>query len=554
MARVLIVDDEHSMRFTLKEFLSSEGHKVATAEDVQAAHTLLEQNDYDVLVADIILPGPSGIELLRMVREMKKSVRVILMTGAPTVEAAADAVRSGATDYLVKPISKLDITRAVNLATREKDLEDLRVTLQEEDRVHHEQLEALVQKRTRELLEANCRLSTAMEELKRTQMRMIEHERLNALGKMASGIAHDFNNILMPLLGYSELLLSEAASTMSPQDKDLALRNIHEAACEAKEVVRRLRELYRPRETTPLQAVNVKSLLERVARLTEPAWKTQAQVEGRPIKVVVAADKSFAVTGNDTALGEALTNLVLNSVDAMPSGGTITLAAGMEAHRVAISVTDTGTGMTEEVRLRCMDPFFSTKGDRGTGIGLSICHGVIQRYDGLIDVTSSPGKGTTIRIRMPAAKNDAVRDQNMAPKAPGRKWGRILIVDDDDKTRTALSMYLKGRADEVVLASSGRQGIDLITQQQFDVVITDRAMPDINGDEVAKAVKASSPATPVVMLTGLGDIMKTSADAPEGVNTVLSKPITAVELLDALQTIPGKGWDGVGRGSQRPNG
>ncbi len=188
MARVLIVGDERSVRLTLKEFLVAVGHEVATAEEARAARSLLEQNEYDVVVSDIALPGQSGLDLLRTVREMRKGIQFLLMTGAPDVEMAADAVRNGATDYLIKPISKLDIVRAVNLAVR------------------------------------------------------IEQERRNALGQMASGIAHDLNNILMPILGYSELLTSEAGAQMNQQERDDALREIHRTACEAKEIVRRLRE------------------------------------------------------------------------------------------------------------------------------------------------------------------------------------------------------------------------------------------------------------------------------------------------------------------------
>ncbi len=186
MARVLIVDDERSIRFTLREFLAADGHDVATAENVPAALAMFEHGEFDVVVTDIILPGLSGLDLLRKIREMQKRIQVILMTGAPAVETAADAVRSGATDYMIKPISKLDAIRAVTPAARVKTLEDLRVRLEEADRLHHEQLEVLVQKRTRELSEANCRLSTAMEELKSTQLRLIEQERLNALGQMAA--------------------------------------------------------------------------------------------------------------------------------------------------------------------------------------------------------------------------------------------------------------------------------------------------------------------------------------------------------------------------------
>jgi DNA-binding NtrC family response regulator len=200
MARVLIVGDERSVRLTLKEFLVAVGHEVATAEDARAARSILEQNEYDVVVSDIALPGQSGLDLLRTVREMRKGIQFLLMTGAPDVEMAADAVRNGATDYLIKPISKLDIVRAVNLAVR------------------------------------------------------IEQERRNALGQMVSGIAHDLNNILMPILGYSELLTSEAGAQMNQQERDDALREIHRTACEAKEIVGQLQGLYRQKEGPPFPA------------------------------------------------------------------------------------------------------------------------------------------------------------------------------------------------------------------------------------------------------------------------------------------------------------
>jgi signal transduction histidine kinase len=537
MAKVLVVDDEQNMRFILTEFLTSGGHDVTSAESVPAARAVLKEGNFDVVVADIILPGQSGLDLLRIVRDMGKHIQVLLITGVPTVETAADAMRNGATDYLVKPITKPDILRAVGLAARVKALEDVRAKLEEADRLHSEQMELLVQRRTRELSDTNAQLAKAMEELKHTQMRLIEQERLNAIGQMASGIAHDFNNILMPILGYSEMLLSNSGTNLTQQERDTALRDIYEAAKEAKEIVRRMRELYRPKEEVPLQTVNVRSLMERISRLTEPAWKTQAQAEGRPIRLVVSADESIAVTGNEASLCEALTNLVLNAVDAMPTGGTIDLIAETRDDRVTISVKDTGSGMPEEVRRRCTDPFFSTKGDRGTGLGLSICYGVVRRHDGQMEVVSAPGQGTTIRIGLPLASRPAPREAAGKVEAVGRKWRRALVVEDDARTRTTLARYLEGVVKEVVLASGGQEAVDILGRGSFDLVITDRAMPDMNGDEVAKAAKKASPGTPVVMLTGFGDLMHASMDLPDGVDRILSKPVTAFELMEALATL-----------------
>lgn len=537
MAKVLVVDDERNMRFILREFLASGGHEVSMAEDVPSACSILKGTDIDVVVTDIVLPGQSGLELLRIVRDMGKRIQVLLLTGAPTVETAADAIRSGATDYLVKPVTKPDMLRAVGLAARVKALEDMRARLEEADRLHSEQLELLVQKRTRELSDTNAQLAKAMEELKHTQMRLIEQERLNAIGQMASGIAHDFNNILMPILGYSELLLSGSGANLTQEERDAALRDIYEAAREAKDIVRRMRELYRPKEELPLQPVNIKALLERVARLTEPAWKTQAQAEGRPVRLAVSAPGSLSITGNEPSLCEAFTNLVLNSVDAMPSGGTISIVAERVDDHVIVSVSDTGTGMPEEVRRRCTDPFFSTKGDRGTGLGLSICYGVVRRHDGHMEVASAPGQGTTIRIRLPLARDAFAAETVEKTGSAVRRWRRTLVVDDDGRTRAALSRYLDGVVDDIVLVSSGLEAVELLKRESFDLVITDRAMPDINGDDVAKAVKAAYPRTPVVMLTGFGDLMHANMDLPDGVDRILSKPVTAFELMEALQDV-----------------
>jgi len=142
-------------------------------------------------------------------------------------------------------------------------------------------------------------------------------------------------------------------------------------------------------------------VIEQTVSLTQPKWKTQARSSGRTIEVVTNLEDVPPVTGNPSELREALTNLIFNAVDAMPEGGTITLRSHSEDQAVLCEVSDTGTGMSEDVRTRCLEPFFSTKGDKGTGLGLSMVFGTIKRHNGTLDIESAVGRGSTFRIRFP---------------------------------------------------------------------------------------------------------------------------------------------------------
>ena len=194
MAKVLIVDDEKSIRRTLSEFLKTAGYEVETADDARRAFDLLQTGNFDVVVTDIILPGPSGVDLLHMIRKASLRVQVILMTGEPTVDTATEAIRSGAFDYLNKPVTRQPFCTPWPMRPEIKAIDDERERLAESNRSIGRSSNRLVDERTRDL-------SRALEDLKSAQERVIRQERLSALGQMASGIAHDFNNALMPIAG-----------------------------------------------------------------------------------------------------------------------------------------------------------------------------------------------------------------------------------------------------------------------------------------------------------------------------------------------------------------
>jgi signal transduction histidine kinase len=253
-------------------------------------------------------------------------------------------------------------------------------------------------------------LQIAYGELQSAQEQIIQQERLRAVGQMASGVAHDLNNTLTPILGYTDLLLRDP---QLPEGLRERVRWIHTAGQDAAAVVQRLQLFYRPPTPAELtQSVNLVQLVRQIPELTRPKWRDEAQHTGRTIEVELDLCDTAPVRGIAHELREVLTNMVLNAVDAMPSGGQITLRVRATDETVCAEVTDTGTGMTEEVRLHCFEPFFTTKGNTGTGLGLSVCHGIIQRHGGTIE---------SIRLRGRARPSASTCRWEVRPKL-SRRW------------------------------------------------------------------------------------------------------------------------------------
>jgi signal transduction histidine kinase len=533
MARVLIVDDERSIRITLAEFLREDGFDVDTAEDAFIAEQLLRAGSYDVVVSDVILPKINGVELLHKIRGASPHVQVIIMTGEPTVETASEAVRAGASDYLFKPITKQAILRAVSNASRVKSIDDEKRRLEEVNRKYQEDLEHLVDERTAALVTSNRKLKEAMADLKKAHEQVIRQERLRALGQMVSGIAHDFNNLLMPILGMTDFLLDDPEMWQDVAETRSTLETIKAAATDAREIVRRLREFYNPGEQLATVPLDLDIVVQEVVSLTESIWRAQAEAEGRSVELEVDVAEAVEVQANGSQLHELLTNLIINAVDAMPEGGTISVKARGEDKRVAVEVSDTGTGMPEDIRKRCLEPFFSTKGERGTGMGLAMCYGIVQRHGGKLDIESVSGQGTTVRFTLPVALEEAA-SETQQPRVVSAVELNVLVADDEVWVQKVLSKCLERDGHGCVVVATGEECLAQLASQPFDLVITDRAMPQMSGDEVARRVKETHPDLPVIMLTGFGDIMNYADELPEGVDLVLSKPVTPEELREAI--------------------
>jgi len=309
---------------------------------------------------------------------------------------------------------------------------------------------------------------------------------------------------------------------------------IHTAAEDSAKIVARLREFYRYREENDVfTPVPLNDLIQQVISLTQPRWKDQAQANGVQVTMKTELQNIPTIAGNEAELREMLFNVVFNAIDAIEKAGTITFRTSMHEGCARLQVIDNGTGMTEEVRLRCLEPFFSTKDEHGTGLGLGIVYGIIRRHDGTIQIESAPAKGTTVTISLPLYKED----RPPAPPAPASVMERplhILVVEDEPLVREVIEVYLREDNHIVLTASNGREGLEKYRSGTFDLVLTDRAMPECNGDVLAAEIKKLSPHQPVILLTGFGDLMSGAGEKPEGVDLVVSKPFTLNSLREAM--------------------
>ncbi len=383
-----------------------------------------------------------------------------------------------------------------------------------------------------DLREVNRELEKALTDLKETQQQVIQQERLSAIGQMASGIAHDFNNTLTPILGFAEVLIKNPAMLDDREETLRCLEMLRTSAQDASNVVSRLREFYRPAETNEeFPIVDLARIIQQAVSLTEPKWRYQAQATGNTVRVTTEFKALPMIAAEESALREVLTNLLFNAVDAMPEGGCISLVTSIEDDKAVLRVSDTGTGMTESVRQRCLEPFFSTKGERGTGLGLSMVHGIIERHRGQLEIQSAVGKGTAFIIRIPLAETAPIKEASAELAAHSRPALNVLIVDDEPRVLEVLSMHLRCDGHNVSTATSGREALEKFRLRQFDLVILDRAMPEMNGEQTAHFIKQVNQNIPVIMLTGFGALIEVTGAQSQAVDVVLSKPVT----IDALR-------------------
>ncbi|HEX8284251.1 MAG TPA: GAF domain-containing protein [Pyrinomonadaceae bacterium] len=359
-------------------------------------------------------------------------------------------------------------------------------------------------------------------------------DKLRALGQLASGVAHDFNNALAAILGRAQLLRRSASDEGVARGLDIILTAAEDAAA----TVRRIRSFARQLPGEGRAEVRVVELLRDAVEITRTRWENDARARGLSYEVKVEGDPALHTRGNASELREVFVNLVVNAIDAMPAGGRLNISCGRRGERLRLLFADTGTGMAEEVRARIFEPFFTTKGVHGTGLGLFVSYGIVERHGGSISAASQAGRGTTFTIDLPHAE-PAPREPEAAPtpepratRGPSRSLS-VLVVDDEESVRETLAEMVEVLGHNVRRADGGRAALAALAAEEFDLVFTDLSMPEMDGWEVARAVRRRSPRTRIAVVTGYGkDAARTQGDAPA--DMVIGKPFDFAQVEEVL--------------------
>jgi len=359
------------------------------------------------------------------------------------------------------------------------------------------------------------------------EQQLVHLERLHAVEELAAGISHNLNNILTGVLGPAQLL------EMSTDDPKL-LREVDDiltSAWRARDVVRRLNQSVRG-EGEKLYSVSVAKVVEEAVRTAQPRWKDEAEAKGIAIDVVSEVGKVSPIKGTRSGLHDALLNLLLNAVDAMPEGGTITVRAREDKRGVQVQVRDTGIGMDAETRQRVFEPFFTTKRTVDVGLGLSAAYGLVKSWGGEVEVESAVGRGTCFTVHLP------VWAEPEDPEGEPERQGRILVVEDDERVCHVLSRFLE-REHQVEVAENGREALEGFVPGRYDVVLIDLGMPGMPGDQVARRMRDVDPSISAVLITG----WELEVDDPrlQEFDFHLEKPVNLNRLQEVVDRVLAQG-------------
>ncbi|MBI3105002.1 MAG: response regulator, partial [Candidatus Rokubacteria bacterium] len=369
-------------------------------------------------------------------------------------------------------------------------------------------------------------LRRTLEDLKAAQDTVVQGATLRAVGELAAGAAHHLNNLMAVVLGRTQLLLMREP----PQQMIQSLKTIERAVVDAADTVRRIQAFSRTDRGEALSPeVDLNAVIREGVQITRPRWEQEAKGKGAGIEVVFEPGPLPNISGRAAEFREVITSLILNAVDAMPKGGRIHIRTMRDGDRAVVSVKDTGVGMSSEVKRRVFEPFYTTKGVKSTGLGLAVAYGTVRSRGGDITVESTEAQGTTVSFWVPLGP--AVQTAPVAAATPART-GAVLVIDDEDPVRELVAEVLASQGHRVMTACGGREGLERFEAGQFDLVITDLGMPDITGWDVVRGVRARRPETPVLLVTGQGEVVETPADIR--VDGVISKPFDVARLTAAV--------------------
>ena len=367
-------------------------------------------------------------------------------------------------------------------------------------------------------------------ERKRAGKRILEAERLSAIGELSSGVAHDFNNALQGILGNLELALIDNIPPETRKFIETAKKSAQDAASRVRLLQRFAKNKTGQEEHEP---INIKDIIDDSIAQTRTLWKDEAQKDGLTFDLRTHYQENVMVMGNSGDLRSVLYNIIKNSIQAMPKGGTIDISTRREGEKVYLSVADTGIGMDEETAKKIFQPFYTTKGfDQGKGLGMSGVYTIIKEHKGAVYVKKTkPGNGTEIELMLPYCEPEKSREEK---KKEYSGIAKILWVDDQKMIRRYGEKMISMMGHEIDVASSGKEALDLLATKQYDLMITDIGMPNMSGWQLTEKIKGKYPKMKIAVVTGWGDDVDAEQKTKHGVGYVLGKPVDMEKLKNLI--------------------
>ena len=362
-----------------------------------------------------------------------------------------------------------------------------------------------------------------------TEDKLLQSERMVAMGEMASGVAHDFNNVLTGILGRAQLLQFREI----PEDMLQDVQTIEKIAHNGAEVVRRIQVFTRSRSAANLTPVDMNSIIRDVVDLTRPRWYDQAKSHNVHIDMMTELNPIPRVKGNEAELREVLTNLIVNAIDAIRERGSIRILSEQIGDKISVTIKDDGVGIPSELHRKIFAPFFSSKGVNGTGLGLTVARKIVERHVGEITVDSVPGEGATFRIVFPVAKmlsetkENPKSDQVIEPAV-------IMVVDVDDNVRELMKDVLEKDGHEVYCFDNGIEAVASLPEIQPEIIISDISLPDTDGSEIVRQIRGSHPNVHIILSSGLDDHVYQEKMCDSQVELMIKKPFNIQQLRSVL--------------------
>lgn len=382
----------------------------------------------------------------------------------------------------------------------------------------------------REVFERTNELALLNQELQKAQAKLVHAARLAALGEMSAGVAHHLNNVLGIILGNVQLAQRRE---LDPWLRD-RLESCELAATDGANTVQRIQALARSEEYRAVGGVDLNALVTEVVKLTKPKWRNEPRLSGHRIRLTTELGELPIVKGSATDLREVAANIIMNAVQAMPEGGSIAVRTYTEGDFAVLSVKDTGIGMSPETKARIFDPFYTTRGSEGTGLGMSIADAIISKHGGDIHVESELGKGSKIIIRLPVTESAEEERSGNKTQSPVRESATILVVDDEMMFGEVIGQMLVEGGHRASVVNKTSDALEVIEKDRYDILVTDLAMPTMSGCELARIAREIDPNLAIVLMTGFDSEQDRREIERSGIDLVLKKPVQHDRLLEAM--------------------